>query len=159
EGNLWIGSEKGLDRLFDGDMIPVGSAEGLTDDAARGVREDANGALWVASNVGLFMIPPGQTLATKIPAADRGGLRALHPRASDDIWVGAARGDVGRVHAGRFSWLGHQHWERVRAFAETPQGMWIGTSRGVFQLHGDRLEDAKSIVSGIAVGAIVPDRA
>jgi ligand-binding sensor domain-containing protein len=159
EGNLWIGSDKGLDRLFDGDMIPVGSAEGLTDDAARGVREDANGALWVASNVGLFMIPPGQTLATKIAPADRGAMYALYADSSNDIWVGGARGDVGRWHAGRFSWLGHEHWERIRSFAETPQGMWIGTNHGVFQLRGDRLEDAKAIISGVTVGAIVPDRA
>ncbi|HEX3482187.1 MAG TPA: two-component regulator propeller domain-containing protein [Kofleriaceae bacterium] len=159
EGNLWIGSEKGLDRLFDGDMIPIGNAEGLTDEAARGVREDASGALWVASNVGLFMIPPGQTLATKIAPADRGVMYALYADSHGDIWVGSARGDVGRWHAGRFAWLGHQHWERVRSFAETPGGMWIGTNQGVFQLQGDRLEDARSIVSGVSVGAIVPDRA
>jgi ligand-binding sensor domain-containing protein len=159
EGNLWIGSDKGLDRLFDGDMIPVGSAEGLTDEAARTVREDATGALWVATNVGLFVIPPGQTLATRIAAADRGVMYALYADSHGDIWVGSARGDVGRWHAGRFAWLGHQHWERIRSFAETPDGMWVGTQHGVFQLRGDRLEDAKSIVSGVAVGAIVPDRA
>jgi ligand-binding sensor domain-containing protein len=158
EGNLWIGGDRGLDRLFDGDMIPVGAAEGLTDQPARSVREAATGALWVTTTVGLFMIPAGQTLATKVAPADRGVMFALYEDSHGDIWVGTAHGDVGRWHAGKFSWVGHQHWERIRSFAETAAGMWVGTNHGVFQLQGDRLEDAKAIVPGVMVGAIVPDR-
>jgi hypothetical protein len=105
------------------------------------------------------VIPPGQTLATRIAAADRGVMYALYADSHGDIWVGSARGDVGRWHAGRFAWLGHEHWERIRSFAETPAGMWVGTNQGLFQLQGERLEGAKSIVSGVTVGAIVPDRA
>jgi ligand-binding sensor domain-containing protein len=158
EGNLWIGSDKGLDRLFDGDMIPVGSTEGLTDEPARGVREDVTGALWVTTNVGLFEIPLGESLATKVTAADRGVLFTIYPDSHGDVWFGG-RGDVGRWHAGRFTWLGHQRWERIRSFAETPDGMWVGTQRGVYQLQGDRLDDARLVVPDVAVGAMVPDRA
>jgi ligand-binding sensor domain-containing protein len=158
EGNLWIGSDCGLDRLFDGDMIPIGSAEGLTDEYARGVREDATGALWVTTTVGLFVIPPGQAVPTKIAAADRGAMYGIYPDSHGDIWFGG-RGDVGRWHAGEFSWLGHQRWERIRSFAETPDGMWVGTQRGVFQLQSDRLEDARLVVPDVVVAAMVPDRA
>jgi ligand-binding sensor domain-containing protein len=158
EGNLWIGGDKGLDRLFDGDMIPVGSTEGLTDEPARGVREDATGALWVTTGVGLFVIPPGQSLATKIAAADRGALFAIYPDSHGDVWFGG-HGDVGRWRAGKFTWLGHQRWERIRSFAETPDGMWVGTQRGVYQLQGDRLDDARLVVPDVAVGAMIPDRA
>jgi ligand-binding sensor domain-containing protein len=158
EGNVWIGSDRGLDRLFDGDMIPIGSTEGLTDEPARGVREDATGALWVTTMVGLFVIPPGKSSATRINAADRGALFAIYPDSHGDVWFGG-HGDVGRWHAGQFTWLGHQRWERIRSFAETPEGMWVGTQRGVYQLQGDRLEDARLVVPDVAVGAMVPDRA
>ncbi len=160
EGNLWIGSEKGLDRLFDGDMIPVGSAEGLTDEGARAVREDISGTLWVTTNVGLFMIPPGQTLATKIAAADRGTMYAIFQDSHGDLWFGG-RGDIGRWHAGRFSWLGHERWERIRSFAETPEGMWVGSNHGAFQLEvqGDRLVGARPVVPDLSVAEMAVDRA
>ncbi|HEX3765835.1 MAG TPA: two-component regulator propeller domain-containing protein, partial [Kofleriaceae bacterium] len=155
EGNLWIGSEKGLDRLFDGDMIPIGSSEGLTDDMARGIREDATGAVWVTTTVGLFVIPPGQTLAVRVEAADRGAMYAIYPDSHGDVWFGSDHGDVGHWHDGRFAWFGHQHWERVRSFAETADGMWFGTNQGVFRLQGNRLEDARPIVPGVSAGKIV----
>jgi ligand-binding sensor domain-containing protein len=156
EGNVWIASEKGLDRLRDGDMIPIGSAEGLSDDAARGVREDATGTVWVTTSVGLFMIPPGQTMATKI-VGDRGAMYAIFPDSRGNVWFGSGDGDVGRWHDGKFSWLGHQRWERIRSFGETPDGIFIGTNHGLFLLRGDRLEEAQAVVPGVLIGAIVPD--
>ena len=155
EGNLWVGSEKGLDRLFDGDMIPIGSTEGLTDEAARGIREDATGAVWITTAVGLYMIPPGQTLAVRVEAADRGAMYAIYPDSHGDVWFGSDRGDIGRWHDGRFSWFGHQRWERIRSFAETADGMWFGTNQGVFRLQGDRLEDARPVLPGSMAGRIV----
>jgi ligand-binding sensor domain-containing protein len=156
EGNLWIGSKKGLDRLRDGDVIPVGGTEGLTDEAAESVREDATGAMWITASDGLFVIPPGRTTATKV-IGDRGIMYAIYPDSHGDVWFGGRDGDVGRWHAGRFSWFGHQRWERIRAFAETADGLWIGNDHGLFRMRGDSLEGAESIVSGVAVGQIVPD--
>jgi ligand-binding sensor domain-containing protein len=158
EGNVWIGSRKGLDRLRDGDMIPFGATEGISDEAAEGVREDATGAMWITTSDGLFLIPPGQTTATKI-IGDRGIMYAIYPDSHGDVWFGGGKGDVGRWHAGRFTWLGHQRWERIRAFAEAENAMWIGTDHGLFRMRGDRLEDAESIVPGVAIAAIVPDAA
>src|ERR1043165_5391800 len=71
EGNVWIGSEKGLDRLRDGDVLPFGASEGGTDDIAFGIREDATGAMWITSSGGLPRIAPGQTSATPIVSDHR----------------------------------------------------------------------------------------
>jgi len=156
EGNVWIGSEKGLDRLRDGDVIPIGSSEGVTDEAAFGVREDTTGAMWITTADGLFMIPPGRITATKV-VSDHGRMYAIYPDSHGDVWVGSGDGGVGRWHAGKFAWLGRQRWERIRTFAETSEGMWLGTDHGLFRLRSDHLEDAESIVPGIAVGTLVPD--
>jgi ligand-binding sensor domain-containing protein len=156
EGNVWIGSEKGLDRLRDGDVLPFGTTEGTTDEPVFAVREDQTGALWIGSSGGLFRIPPGGKIAARI-VADHGTMFAIFPDSHGDIWFGARDGSIGRWHDGRFAWLGRQPWERVRSFAETAEGMWIGTDHGLFRLHGDRLEDAESVFAGHAISDLTPD--
>jgi ligand-binding sensor domain-containing protein len=156
DGNLWIGSYKGLDRLRDGDMIPFGASEGLTDDATFGIREDATGAMWISAADGLYMIPPGQITASKI-ASDHGRMYAIFPDSHGDVWFGSNTGDIGRWHDGKFGWVGHERWERIRSFAETEDGMWVGSNHGLHRLHGDQLKDAESVVPGVTVCGITPD--
>ena len=155
EANLWIASEKGLDRLRDGDAVPFGAAEGMTDEPVFGVREDPTGALWIASSKGLLRLAPGQTTATTI--TDGGTMYAIYPDSHGDIWFGARDGGVGRWHDGRFAWLGRRPWERVRAIAETSEGMWFGTNHGLFRLRGDQLDAAEAVLPGPIVSAILPD--
>jgi ligand-binding sensor domain-containing protein/signal transduction histidine kinase len=158
EGNLWIGSENGLDRLRDGDVLPFGSAEGFTDEAVYGVREDPTGTMWLTTSAGVFRRAPGETASTKI-VADHGTMFAILPDSHGDVWIGSRDGDVGRWHDGRFAWLGKGRWEWVRSLAEAPDGLWIGTERGLFRMHGDRLAEAELIVPELAIQAIVPDAA
>jgi ligand-binding sensor domain-containing protein len=156
EGNLWIGSQRGLDRLRDGDALPFGASEGLTDDVVLGFREDPTGARWLTTSSGLYRIEPGHTLATRI-AGDHGAMYAIFPDSHGDVWFGGRNGDVGRWHDGQFTWLGKARWERVRAIRETADGMWLGTNHGLFRMHGDRLSDAETVVDGISVWGIIPD--
>ena len=156
EGNVWIGSENGLDRLRDGDVIPYGASEGYTDETAFGVREDPDGAMWISTSDGVFRLAPGQPTATRI-VADRGTMYAIYRDSHGDVWFGGRDGGVGRWHDGQLIWLGSRAWERVRAIAETAEGMWLGTEHGLFQLHGDRLADAQVVVPGVAINAILPD--
>ena len=156
EGDVWIGSYKGLDRLRDGDMIPVGRTEGVTDEGAEGVLEDATGTIWLTTADGLFTIPPGQTMATKV-AADRGVMYAIYPDSHGDVWFGGRDGDIGRWHAGQFMWLGRQRWERIRAFAEFEGSIWVGTDHGLYRIRGNRLEEAETIIPDVVIVAIVPD--
>jgi ligand-binding sensor domain-containing protein len=156
DGDVWVGTEAGLDHLHDGDVVPVGEAEGATDQPVFGVREDSEGAIWIGSATGLLRIPPGQTAATMI-AADRGTVYAIHERAPDDLWFGARDGSIGRWHTGQFAWIGRGAWEKVRALAETPAGMWLGTDHGLFRMVGDRVEDAEPVVPGPIINQILPD--
>jgi ligand-binding sensor domain-containing protein len=153
--NLWIASDRGLDRLSDGDVLPMGAREGLADEPVGGIREDATGAMWITTIGGLYRIAPGQTTATRINT-DR-GLYAIYPDSRGDVWFGGRDGNVGRWHDGQLQLLGHRDWERIRSLTETAEGLWIGTEHGVFRLHGDKLDDAAELISGVWVRAIVVD--
>ncbi|HMG56308.1 MAG TPA: two-component regulator propeller domain-containing protein [Kofleriaceae bacterium] len=156
EHNVWIGSEKGLDRLRDGDVLPFGSAEGGSDDIAFGIQEDPTGAMWITSSGGLHRLAPGAAAATAI-VSDQRTMYAIYPDSHGDVWFGARDGGIGRWHDGQFTWLGKRPWERIRSLSETADGMWIGTEHGLFRLRGDRLDDAELIVPDVAVSVIVPD--
>jgi len=153
--NLWIASDRGLDRLSDGDVLPMGAREGLADEPVGGIREDATGAMWITTTGGLYRIAPGQTTATRINS-DR-GLYAIYPDSRGDVWFGGRDGNVGRWHDGRLQLLGNRDWERIRSLSETPDGLWLGTEHGLFRMRGDQLDDAVAIVPGVWVRAIVPD--
>jgi ligand-binding sensor domain-containing protein len=156
DGNVWIASDQGLDRLSDGDVLPMGASEGLIDESIGGVREDATGAMWITTIGGLYRIAPGQTAATRI-SADR-GLYAIYPDSHGDVWFGGRDGNVGRWQDGRLVLLGNQDWERVRSLAETADGLWLGTEQGLFRMRGNRLADAVAVMPGVAVRAIVVDQ-
>jgi ligand-binding sensor domain-containing protein len=153
--NLWIASDRGLDRLSDGDVLPLGAREGLVDEPVGGIREDATGAMWITTIGGLYRIPPGQTTATRI-ATDR-GLYAIYPQPNGDVWFGGRDGNLARWHDGKLALLGSRDWERVRSLTETGEGLWIGTEHGLFRLNGDKLDDAIAVMPGVWVRAIVPD--
>jgi ligand-binding sensor domain-containing protein len=157
DGNLWIGSERGLDRLRDGDVVPFGASEGYADDVTLGFREDPQGNRWFTTSGGLYRVAPGETTATQI-VGDHGAMYAIYADSHGDVWFGGRNGDVGRWHDGRFTWLGKgDRWERVRAIAETAEGLWLGTDHGLFRMRGDRLSDAERIVPGVAIHGITPD--
>jgi ligand-binding sensor domain-containing protein len=155
--NVWIASDRGLDRLSDGDVLPIGAREGLVDEPLAAIREDATGAMWITTIGGLYRIPPGQTTATRI-ATDR-GLYAIYPEPGGDVWFGGRDGNLARWHDGKLTMLGSRDWERVRSLSETADGLWIGTEHGLFRLHGDKPEDAVAVVPGVWVRALVPDAA
>ncbi|HMG53997.1 MAG TPA: two-component regulator propeller domain-containing protein, partial [Kofleriaceae bacterium] len=156
EGDIWIGNEGGLDRLRDGDVVPFGAPQGATDEITFTIREDPTGAMWFGSHGGLHRLAPGQTTATKI-TNEHGTMYGIFPDSHGDIWFGARDGSVGRWRDGKFAWLGRREWERVRGFAETPDGLWLATDNGLFLMKNERLEDAESVLAGIAVSAALPD--
>jgi ligand-binding sensor domain-containing protein len=156
DGNLWIASDQGLDRLSDGDVLPLGASEGLTDDPAGAIREDGTGAMWITTIGGLYRIGPGETTATRINT-DR-GLYAIYPDSHGDVWFGGRDGNVGRWRDSKLTMLGARDWERVRSLAETPDGLWLGTEHGLFRLLGDKLDDAVAVAPGLSVHSLVPDQ-
>jgi two-component sensor histidine kinase/ligand-binding sensor domain-containing protein/PAS domain-containing protein len=63
EGNLWIGTEDGLDRLSDAAVQTIGKGEGISDESAISLAEDRNGDIWVGTaGRGVFRIREGRVI-------------------------------------------------------------------------------------------------
>jgi len=81
------------------------------------VREDAQGAMWIGADAGLYRIAPGATNAIRI-AGDHGTMIAIFPDSHGDLWFGTRNGSVGRWRDGAFAWVGTA---RGSAFARSPR--------------------------------------
>jgi diguanylate cyclase (GGDEF)-like protein len=142
EGNLWVGTEGGLDRLRDGAISMWDATRGLTEEFARTVMEARDGTIWVGTSNGLFRMKDGTF--TRYSARDGLVSDAVLSLAEDrdgTLWVGT---NAGGVHAlrgpggGRFVNEGPKWGTEaapIRAILFAKNGdIWIGTATGLIRV-------------------------
>ena len=93
DGSVWVASNNGLQRFFQGSWVENGVEEGLPSTLVRQLFEDRLGRLWAATTRGLGLYQPKadtdppQTLVQGLPEADReipeGGTITLTWRGQD----------------------------------------------------------------------------
>jgi len=155
QGDLWIAHEDGLDELVDNDVLPLGRAEGLTDEAIYGVLEDHEGAIWAAAADGVYRKPVAGAATNVGP--EHGTVYSLYEAADGVVWAGARDGSVGCWRAGRFTWQWTGNWEKVRTITRAPDGLWLGTDHGLARVVGEDFAAATMVVAGPIVSAIAID--
>jgi len=154
-GQVWIGTGNGLELFARGDARPYGMPEGISDRSVFGIGESADGAMWFATEDGVFRY--FKSAATRL-AFDRGVVFTVHVDGRGDVWVGTRDGSLGRWRDGAFAWLGRRNWEGVRTIVDGLDGVWLGTEHGVFALHGDDVDHAELVVPNVIVNALEPAR-
>ncbi len=137
DGNLWIGTfGGGLNRLRDGSFTAFTTVDGLGGDGIWSVLEAGDGALWVATEVGLDRIEGTRA----VPFAGRERLLgldvlSLHLDAQGTLWVGTygdglfrRDGDGWQQITTRDGLAG----DIVYVMADDPSGdLWVGTRTGL----------------------------
>ena len=143
EGNIWVGTPRGLDRGSRGliDSQP-GPGDGITA-PVQAVAAASDGSVWVGTTDGLHRFATSVRGAA-VDALIVPGLRvdALHGDANGRMWVATAR-EIGRVDNGRFSALipVGSLLNRPVAMATARDGtLWIcDLERGLFTWDGHAL--------------------
>ncbi|MEQ1757058.1 MAG: two-component regulator propeller domain-containing protein [Vicinamibacterales bacterium] len=135
EGNIWVGTHEGLNRLSRHIVTPLVDL-GITSTISRGIA----GVMWAASSEGVIRLSPGaspDTPTRKIfPIA---GVRTLHADARGKVWV-ASRDGLSWLSSGRFTAIpspSGQPFTRVVSitsdrrhavwFADAARGLWRWT--------------------------------
>lgn len=138
EGNLWVGTHEGLNRLTRHTVMPLVEL-GITSSIVR-----VGEVMWVASSEGVFRFSPGRP--GQPPAREllpMSGIRTLHADHAGHIWVAAVTG-LYQLSNGTFSKLPASPglpFNRVTTltsdatgglwFADAAQGLWQVTSNRV----------------------------
>jgi signal transduction histidine kinase len=100
ERNIWVGTDRGLERLRDGVFLSYSTREGLPRGAAGAVHVDGNGTTLVAHSAGgLFEIRDGLARRVPLPALDGDVIYSIAGGAGE-LWLGRQHGGLTRVRRG-----------------------------------------------------------
>jgi len=142
EGNVWYGSEKGVDRFRRLPITTVSTRQGVPDDITKSVLGTPDGSLWAATNDGLARWKDGHLVVYR----QRDGLpdshvQAQYQDAQGRHWVGTARG-LAYFAANRFVAADSGPGTEIYAITGDASGnLWAAGNKGLVHLHQGRLAD------------------
>ncbi|HEV2136247.1 MAG TPA: two-component regulator propeller domain-containing protein [Terracidiphilus sp.] len=167
-GDLWVGTPDGLNRIRSGRVDTFTSADGLPDDFIRSLLVDSDGSLWVGTRHGLahWIDRPGVQPQIKIYTQANGLgsdlVGAMTRDAQGDLWVATLAG-LSRLHSGsiaNFTTANGLSSNVVTALLPRRDGsLLIGTeNRGLDLWAGDKFSPVtNSAPDSAAIHAILDD--
>jgi len=129
EGNVWIATERGLDRFHDVLVATYSVEQGLSNASVMSVLASRNGSLWISTLDGLNRW-------------DRGNVRIYGPRnGSPESGPGRRLATPERDDSGLPSGLGS-------LFEDQDGRLWIGSNKGLGYLENDRYVSVERMPEG-----------
>ena len=138
DGNLWVGTDRGIERWRDPVFTTYSRPEGVPPDASGPIHAAADGRIWFGpSSGGLFWIRDGQVHQVKEAGLPDDVVYSIHGGAGE-VWVGRQRGGVtvlrvgdGGITAERYTQRDGLAQDSVFAIHRTRDGsVWAGTLSG-----------------------------
>ena len=140
EGNLWIGTERGLNRWQPRRIRAYSTQDGLVHDSAWTLCETRDGSLWIGTDGGLSRFSGGYfTNYTEHDGLVKNTVRALAEDADGALWIGSGGGGIDVFRDGKFTNLrlpGDSSGNKIRALHRGRGGvMWVGTESGLHRFQ------------------------
>jgi ligand-binding sensor domain-containing protein len=162
EGNLWTGTEHGVERLRDTAFVTYGAADGLPSENNGPVYVDATDRTWFAPlSGGLYWLDHGQVGSVNEAGLNKDVVYSIAGR-KDELWVGRQRGGLTHLvsQGGAFS---SQTYTQAQGLAQNSVysvyqaadgTVWAGTlSGGVSKLSNGKFK-TYTIDNGLASNTV-----
>ncbi|MCP5102234.1 MAG: response regulator [bacterium] len=144
EGNLWIGTECGLNRMYEGKITRYTTRDGLSADKINTLCIDYQGNLWLGTENGLNRLTAGKIFP--YTGEDRLSSRRITALCEDkekNLWIGTDGGGLNRLKEGKVTVFSTRHGlsgGRITViYEDRERSLWIGTEGGGL----NRLKDGK----------------
>ena len=164
DGNVWIGTRKGLCRLRDGRITEPWTEKGLADAAIRTLLVDRGGVLWAGTDSGLYRFTGEQvehfTTGDGLPGIF---VYTVYQDADGVLWIGT-RGGLARMADGSFTaYTTHEGMFDnvvVNTLEDDEGRLWMSCNKGIFtvdkmelaELAAGRRRSVRSVAFGKAEG-------
>ncbi len=140
EGNLWIGTDRGLNRWQPRRIRAYSAHKGLVHDNAWTLCETSDGSLWIGTDNGLSRFRDGHFINyTERDGLAKNTVRALAEDADGGLWVGSGGGGIDVFRDGKFVNLrlpGDLSGNKIRALHRGRGGsMWVGSELGLHRFQ------------------------
>ena len=144
-GDIWVGTNAGLDYLAASNPSPHVMRSALSDQRIANLAAGDGGAMWAATLDGLYIVSGAETtrygVAEGLPAS---GVSVVHWDKRGNVWV-AAIGRLHRFEGGRFVSVplpGDAGLFRITAMASDGDGgLWLCDATGLYRLQDGILTD------------------
>jgi signal transduction histidine kinase/ligand-binding sensor domain-containing protein len=157
EGNVWFGTDGGLDRFRENKVTPFSAREGLAPDQQIALTSTEDGSVWLVSYTrdAVRRYWQGQFLTSRLPpysTTDSTRILSLYADQSSRVWVGGSFQLASEVN-GKFSYLQTPRLEggaMVEAVARDAAGdLWVTRSRtdtvgGILRLQNGTWTDLRA---------------
>ena len=162
DGNLWVGTDRGIERWRDPVFTAYSVAEGLPSGGTGPIYVDHTGRVWFAPTMGgLGWLRDGVVHTVSQAGLDRDVVYSIDG-AADDVWVGRQRGGVTRLRASpaglqieRFTKADGLAEDSVYAVMRASDGaVWAGTLSGGATRIKNREFTTYTKASGLASNSV-----
>lgn len=141
EGEMWVGTTKGLYQLQDGSIERVYTTEdGLASNTVLAITQARDGSLWLGTASGLSHFDQGRFTNCET-AKERNGYGPrvdwVHEDAEGVLWLGSAGYGLGRFRDGKVFWAGTRQGLNdnvVYSGLEDGGDLWLSTNRGICRI-------------------------
>ena len=136
DGAIWTATNRGLNKLKDGQIHIYTTQNGLCSDMTRSVIEDRQGVIWIGAYGGLSKFHKGTFENYSVSnGLSNNAVSVCYEDTKGIIWAGTYGGGLNRFENGRWSSLSVKDGlasDMVATLFEDRQGsLWIGTRGGV----------------------------
>jgi signal transduction histidine kinase/ligand-binding sensor domain-containing protein len=143
EGNVWAGTQRGLDRFRDLPVTTLSKREGLSDDAASSVFASGSGGVWIGTSAGLNRVEGDRiTVFDRRAGLPSDSVGSIYEDRRGRLWVSSSNGLVfgwnGRFHAFR----GGGGLQSIAAAAEDRDGrLWFADqAQGLIAVQANEIK-------------------
>ena len=162
-GNLWIGTRSGLASYQDGEFVFFKTERGKANNAIYDIAYEAPNRIWIGTEEGLNLFDTEtntfQTLTVRDGLPDNLVSRIFLDQ-QGRLWASTPKGLVlktGKTFRSFTTEVGLLA-NRVLAFQESEQGIWLGTSAGMNLFQNGRITTPEGIPPGILCSLLVDSK-